>query len=364
MNINDPRIEQYLDNELTDKELKSFLKELDQYPEVKEYVQFKSFVIEGIQSEGKEELKEYIRTRVQDESSDSQTNLWLYSVATVTLMLVSYFFINQYIRTGSFKEATEVMSFKREPVPPQKSKYQLPNIGYTTPVITSADSTIVADDVIDGNSDSTQSGLATGYPNYKWSFGDNGSSDKGAATSDDAPPAAVSPSEAKPFNSAKTHFVNSVTLVPINQIASVSVNLTSTESPQKTKAFSKKLKNKMSADLETEKIGKAEETHTSDSLVLADVRTDKNAAITNYSKVIVQMFEGSVDPEIKTEPNGTTLVVSISNISAMNPLVYVLNNKYYLEIGPKLIYELPKTKTTIQNPKPITDKAIIKAIQN
>ena len=97
MNIEDPRIQLYIDNEMSEFEKIEFEREMVSFPEIQEYINFKKFIIEGIQSEGDEELKEYIRTRVQDEGSENQTNLWLYAVATVTVVLVSYFFIIQYI---------------------------------------------------------------------------------------------------------------------------------------------------------------------------------------------------------------------------------------------------------------------------
>lgn len=103
MNIEDPRIQQYIDNEMSELERTTFEKELESFPEIQEYIAFKKFIIEGIQSEGDEELKEYIRTRVQDEGSENQTNLWLYAVATVTVVLVSYFFIIQYIKPEASK---------------------------------------------------------------------------------------------------------------------------------------------------------------------------------------------------------------------------------------------------------------------
>ena len=114
MNSEDPRIDQFIDNEMSEKERLDFIQEMENDAELKSSVLFKQFVIEGIKSEGDEELKEYIRSRVQDESEENQTNLWLYAVATVTVVLISYFFIIQYIKTGSLKEATEILALNKQ----------------------------------------------------------------------------------------------------------------------------------------------------------------------------------------------------------------------------------------------------------
>jgi hypothetical protein len=52
MNIEDPRIQLYIDNEMSEVEKIEFEKEMVSFPEIQEYINFKKFIIEGIQSEG------------------------------------------------------------------------------------------------------------------------------------------------------------------------------------------------------------------------------------------------------------------------------------------------------------------------
>jgi hypothetical protein len=57
-------------------------------------------------------------------------------------------------------------------------------------------------------------------------------------------------------------------------------------------------------------------------------------------------------------------ILKLLNLDSENPLVYLINDKYYLELGSKMIYFIPQNNTKLILPKPITDKALIKAIQN
>ena len=144
MNSEDPRIELFIDNKMSEDERMLFLQEMENDAELKNTVLFKQFIIEGIKSEGDEELKEYIKSRVQDESEENQTNLWLYAVATVTVVLVSYFFIIQYIKTGSLQEATEILALNKQSNSGSKSKQNYsPN--YIPPTIQADSTTFYAD---------------------------------------------------------------------------------------------------------------------------------------------------------------------------------------------------------------------------
>jgi len=87
MEINDPRIEAYFNFELSSEEAKAFLEEAKKFPEVWQEIQFKQWMIDGIQDEGKIELKEFISNRLAEEREESTGKFW-YSAAAIAIALV------------------------------------------------------------------------------------------------------------------------------------------------------------------------------------------------------------------------------------------------------------------------------------
>ena len=64
MEINDPRIDAYLNGDLLQEEIAAFETEAKQSPETWEHIQFQQFMIEGIRREGAAELSHtLLRTR-------------------------------------------------------------------------------------------------------------------------------------------------------------------------------------------------------------------------------------------------------------------------------------------------------------
>lgn len=347
MNIEDPRIQQYIDNELSDSERISFEKELNSFPEIKEYIKFKRFIIEGIRSEGDEELKEYIRSRVQDESSENQTNLWLYAVASVTLVLVSYFFIVQYFKTGSIKEASKVLVlnepiFSKQPKVPYKSELPMADSKSY-----SLDSAVVLNDNTAPSDDADVE------------MGDIPSS---AGNEIPQKPELASPYSVIDEGDIYIHRSN---LVPI-RIASVESKMGRADNastkememrvPSEKMAVSKKKTSPISAN-----------NVNADTLRVTDTELSSKS---NYKKIaekvlliFVQNNSGNSAIEV-TNQNDNMLLLKISNLDNDNPLIYVINDKLYLELGPKSIFSIPQNNIKLINPKPITDKAILKAIQD
>lgn len=361
MNSEDPRIDQFIDNEMSEKERLDFIQEMENDAELKSSVLFKQFVIEGIKSEGDEELKEYIRSRVQDESEENQTNLWLYAVATVTVVLVSYFFIVQYIKTGSLKEATEILALNKQPNSESKRKQKYNQEAYEAPIIVEdstaiyADSTLAVideskegDDVsnlqeseivmapttvdLQGKSEENfNSSAAETQKNgtYQWSFGDD------------------------------SRYVKNVVLVPIKLTESYAANEPMADKqPMVAKA-------KIATSYKTKKEASNNEPAMAVQLDSVSVVENKSKSVTNVSKFSVVFIDTKTPKQsIEISDKKGSYTIILSNFSSENPLIYQFNGKYYIELGPKVIYSIPLNTTKIDSPKPITDKAIIKAIQN
>ncbi len=359
MNFDDPRIQQYIDNELSDSDRILFEQEIAHLPEIQEYIKFKEFIIEGIKSEGDEELKEYIRTRISDESTENQTNLWLYAVASVTLLLVSYFFIIQYFKTGSLKEASKVLVLDQIPIfkPDHKNTHQ----GETQSQITLdttrfiSDSTLALNDI------------------------ENTPTDEMMAPMNAEPPVGMSASEAPNKDKLTVGegevFMHKSTLVPIkialnselkasskgaaasdDVIESTTLQTSKQPSINRKKEFEKSegIKGNLSKNFDTTEIN---ESHAKAKKV-----KNQDKSIEKISLIFLQNIKEN--PSIHVVLDHDQLFLKIYNIDNENPLVYSIQDKLYLELGPKLIYSIPKSTTTIVNPRPITDKSIIKAIQN
>ena len=85
MEINDPRIDAYLNGDLLQEEIAAFETEAKQSPETWEHIQFQQFMIEGIRREGAAELKDFIANRItEDEQNErNRAGLW-WSIAVIS----------------------------------------------------------------------------------------------------------------------------------------------------------------------------------------------------------------------------------------------------------------------------------------
>ena len=359
MNSEDPRIELFIDNKMSEDERMLFLQEMENDAELKNTVLFKQFIIEGIKSEGDEELKEYIKSRVQDESEENQTNLWLYAVATVTVVLVSYFFIIQYIKTGSLQEATEILALNKQSNSESKSKQNYsPN--YIPPTIQADSTTFYADSSlalldentpqdVDANLEESDKVAA---PTMSDSKGNTAEKDKSMAPD-------VSNAPAYQWTLGDdSRFVKNVVLIPI-KLTEAAVNESSMEKqPLIARA-------KIAANYKSKKEANNNEPTTSvqlDSIKVAENKPKIVANISKFSVVFIDVKTPKQSIEISDKKGSYTII--LSNFSSENPLIYQLKGKYYIELGPKVIYSIPLSSSKFDSPKPITDKAIIKAIQN
>lgn len=90
MEINDPRIEAYLNGELSESDRIAFEREAQQDTSLWEHIRFQQFMIEGIRKEGAAELKDFIANRITEEEQNETTRsgLWWSIAATLVVLLV------------------------------------------------------------------------------------------------------------------------------------------------------------------------------------------------------------------------------------------------------------------------------------
>jgi hypothetical protein len=328
---------------------------------LKSTVLFKQFIIEGIRSEGDEELKEYIRSRVQDESEENQTNLWLYAVATVSVVLVSYFFISQYIKTGSIKEATEILALDKQSNIESKEKQKYNQEAYLAPIIVDDSTAFYADSTLALIDESKQSDDATNLQESKVDLAPSMNDSKGDFEEPDNSIAAKTPKNGTyqwSFGD-DSKYVKNVVLVPIKLTETVAAN----ESMMDKQPMI--ARTKIAANYKSKKEASSNEQAMAvqlDSVSIADSKPKSVASISKFSVVFIDTKTPKQSIEISEKKGSFTIV--LSNFSSENPLIYQLNGKYYIELGPKTIFSIPLYSVKIESPKPITDKAIIKAIQN
>ena len=90
MNLNDPRIDSYLNQEMSEIDAQNFEREAKENPEVWDHIQFQQFMIQGIREEGAAELKDFIANRITEEVEDDFTsrNIWWSVAATLIILAV------------------------------------------------------------------------------------------------------------------------------------------------------------------------------------------------------------------------------------------------------------------------------------
>ena len=95
MEINDPKIDAYLNGELSESERIAFENEAKLSPETWEHIHFQQFMIEGIRTEGAAELKDFIANRITEDEQNETTRsgLW-WSIAATFVVLAVGFVIN------------------------------------------------------------------------------------------------------------------------------------------------------------------------------------------------------------------------------------------------------------------------------
>jgi hypothetical protein len=354
------RIIAYLDHEMSSVEREQFETELASNSALKEEVEFYRNLVAGIESEGQEELKEYIRSRVSEESTETETNLWVYAAATVTILMVGYVAIYQYTKTGSFQPAKDFISLSKKSGEKakfwKKSTNKNTNSDTTTSYYSEADSSIPA--VIAENQIFPADALEMKVnDNLEVGVEYDGVSTGSAITNEDntREPASAAPEVASTQKSADVRMKKS------SSDASFSKEKTKAELPSSTSLNSG----------EVHFVRKI-------SLVSVQLNSGSNESSNTYNpnlnqqsqRFVLNFFEqdnGSKTriSSLKIFKSKSAIYLDLYNLSGENPLIYHVDADYYLEVGPNQIYKLPAViPSDIANPSPIKNKQIIKLIQD
>jgi hypothetical protein len=156
-----------------------------------------------------------------------------------------------------------------------------------------------------------------------------------------------------------SRYVKNVVLVPIKLTELYAANESMTDKQPMM------AKSKIAANYKSKKEASSNEPAMAVQLDSATVVENKPKSVTNISKFSVVFIDTKTPKQsIEISDKKGSYTIILSNFSSENPLIYQLNGKYYIELGPKTIYSIPLSSIKIDSPKPITDKAVIKAIQN
>lgn len=349
----DPRIERYFDFELSDTEREDFLRELELNAELKTQFDLYSLIIEGIRSEGREELKEYIKSRIEEQSTTTQTNLWFYAAASVTVLLLGYFAIYKYVETGSFKESAEYITLKDEKSERVKfwknKKFGnsiLPKIlfgdrndstnaenhwtdsllaVYTEPNAESQTSV----ENLEGNLESIENDDEASEKMVEGSYELN--TRMSVSEAESAAPVMARPSATRDDKLLKKSNSTSSDTVEISRRTISTSRVVQIHLPGQTEAATP---------------------------------ASKSAPITKQKVVperfnIIQQEARNEKPAVECDGKNIYLI----NMGSESPLLYEIDGNYYLELGPKNIIAIKLNVPRLEKPKPITDKKIIEKIQ-
>lgn len=399
------RILAYLDHEMTEEERLNFETEIETNPELKSEIEFYRTLVAGIESEGQEELKEYIRSRVNEESTETKTNLWVYAAATVTILMVGYVAIYQYTKTGSLQPAKDFISLSKESGEKVKfwKKNRTPNSSTETInsdtlymyTLDSSGNPVDSENTTNENAIADVGDEASSMTDIssvniddrdrtdileddnKFSSGRKSSADAGYRGLDKiensgitgeeqiAPKPAVSVSS----NIKKSNDLSTNKYKTKEKIASSSV---------KSKiATSDNLNEQATSDVATSKID-PNSIHFIRKVSLVPVQLGSNTNVSENTlssadkklRFTVSFFEwdnGSKlrSSSLKIYKNKGSIYIDLYNVSGENPLIYHIENEYFLELGPNQIYKVPNViPSDISNPTPIKNKQIIKLIQD
>jgi hypothetical protein len=354
MNEINPRIIQFYDGDLTPNEERAFMLELEANAELKSEWLFYGKIIEGIKAHGASELKEYIRSNVELESSEKQSNLWMYAAASVTFLLFSYFAIYSYLETGNIKEATRIITLKDE----KSKKLKFWKRSKNSSDVALNPSTSIYDDSLeilerDRSFDSYTESVTQNSDAPEDSDGLPGRVPESASTGMNIEPSAetrMSQTGEKPS-------------LLLNQLQLVSIRLADNTSLENTKssALAKSIEPaaaKTKTDKKMESVSRMDKD-------TQDIRTGKRDNLNTPQRFKLRYYEKEISkPFVRVYKSGTTTELDLYNFWGENPLIYEISGQFYLDLGKTHIWKIPNSDGQYDKIEWVRDKNIIEKIRN
>lgn len=406
MEINDPRIEAYFNFELSAEEAAAFLEEAKKSPALWREIQFRQWMIDGIQDEGKIELKEFISNRLAEEREESTGKFWYAAAAIAITVVVGFGIAWPYLNKtneNSLSEYAADSSYRKEASKSEESTAALQQnrSGYTVNADTTNSTIAMNSDEMqtpmDGNSEATddrvysiQEGPGEGAaatdienPTNKWDNGDNQIENKRSVPAENDAIA----SYRKRSNYFGTDVPAAATILDkeIVQIASFQVvpidpvrEVTKTDNYKRADAINSvsvaKSKSKLPAALSNQQASNA---NTPASNAAADtvnykiarennnLNRSKNSAVVKDNFTVVLTRSDNGKPTATTQKDakavGNHYTIILNNFGDANALLYRLGNTYYLGVD-TYYYQIDFTPGKVWTPQKVTNKAILEQL--
>ena len=348
MNLNDPRIEAYLNQEMSEVDSEKFEREAQANPEVWDHIQFQQFMIQGIREEGAAELKDFIANRMTEEIEDDFTsrNIW-WSVAVTLIILavglgVTYKFQwldsekNIVARNDVHQEEKNSILEKSEP-PLNESKSQ------------SAADTFLMPEIFADNEDAniTTADAPIDDAVSRSSLKDEKRSD---------PLGDIEKMNVAPFV---------VSTIELNTV-SISKVLASTNNLGKNK---RKNEPSIKGDTVTDYLNKGRIAQSTDG---EGIESNSNSAST-FKKIkseantqfLITLSEqsGITKPQVNMRGWAEGKInLTIWNAGSVDVLIFHLEEEYYIQLGNNFYY-LPLIPVSMADLKPVSDRAILEKLK-
>ena len=366
MNREDQIIE-YLEGNLSKEESIAFEAKIAADEDLKKDVELFKKVIQGIESEGANELKEYLQQRLNEPEIRSNSRAWMYAAASVSILLLGYVAIFKYTQTGSIQKTKDYITLKDKSMnrlkfwkkskpsdvseSDQTSQTRSP---YLDSIDMLDDEELVAinkdkDYIIHPEEEPVSESLNDGNNLAVENFTGN----------------RLSNDEVENFEVTDTIVFHETVIASINvkpidlkliaPTTQLEIDRTVKEQSSsaplaaKSKINSKELKVTSSS---TEKT-KSEESN----LTKKTSQKSKKTIAKNIEVVNIELVNTDENKQKIIEKWGSNLQLKLINISGENPLVYHIGDYYYLQIQ-RDIYKLKGVSNTNENPQVIEDENI------
>ncbi len=384
MNEIDERIIRYYDQEMSAAEVEQFMQEITTDAQLKQEFEFYGTVIEGIRDEGAIELKEYIKEHLQTDELSSQSNLWMYAAASVTLLLLSYFAIYSYLETGNIQEAAEIITLKDE----KSDKFKFWKRNKNKTAIQNLDTTSIYKDSLlaleqKRNSDSSVLLAMEIVEEDDDKITENYSAEMAPAPENPLPRAIlITQVSVIPIKLMSTEVVAESSLDmgtqtrQMNKVQGVQMGKERNKADELQVNGAERLKSKSTTAVTTKKTSDsypatAEFEKKTDTAQLKKSIAMPKSKPTRFKLMHFEDEKGK--PHAIVTKSGNEMIVSIYNIWGENPLVFEINQEFYLDLGtsenntakePSRIWKLPISSGNYENIDWVTNKRIIEQIRN
>lgn len=355
MDLNDPRIEAYLNQEMSEVDAQKFEREAQANPEVWDHIQFQQFMIQGIREEGAAELKDFIANRMTEEVEDDFTsrNIWWMVAASMIILAVglgvTYKFSwlvgeeNVMAKNEVNRGTTNSSSAKSEPQLNASKGFKLPMAEDTfinPEIITALEDANIATEDAPSNDDISRSPL-------KDAIKVDMRSDIG-------------------FINIAPFVVSTIELNPVSQSKVTAAENIVAESMRKSKG---KIEGKTRRDTTADYVDKSRVAPTGNG---DGIESNNNSSAT-FKKIksetpkqfLITLSEqlGITKPQVFMGGQSEGKIkLTLWNAGSSDVLIFHLDEDYYIQLGNDFYY-LPLVPGSTVNLKPVSDRAILEKLK-